>query len=272
MQFLYIIPNLNSMKKIVLIALALGLSSNFSAQTGNIGVATITANTTLDINGTTNINNEINLAGTDTNAGTSGTVGDLISGNGLLNPQWKKFDLPNGYLDGMILSASFLRSTTSGVSFVGAGNNGVPYLENSQLSNQATATDLDWKEIPGVRIPAFNITKSNNTVNIFVQTVAQITGSTGNGSFGCGIYIDDLLRYTRTGIVSGNTGSYRILSINATISGLAVGAHSFKFACAQRNVPSGNTLNVGQINAAAGTLSPTMAGTSASIKIVEQGN
>lgn len=253
------------MKKNIATIAFVFIAFSFSAQTGNVGIATATANTTLDVNATTNVNNEINLAGTNSSQGNSGTAGDLISGNGTVNPVWKNFDLPSGYLDGMILSANFLRSTTTGVSFVGAGGAGTPY-------NPPIALAAPWAEVTGVQVPVFNITKSTNTVNIFVQTVAQVTGTTGNGSFGCGIFIDDSMVYARTGIVTGTSGSYKMLNINATIPNLSVGSHSFKFACAQRNVANTNTLDIGQANGSVTTLSPTMAGTSASIKIIEQGN
>lgn len=251
------------MKKYILILLFAIQSSLFFAQTGNVGVATVNPRTNLDVNGTTNVNNEINLGGTNSVVGSPGTVGDLVSANGAANPQWKKFDLPNGYLDGLILTASYLKSTNVGASFNGTGGNGVSYDENQALP-------ASWIEIAGVSEASFRINKTTNIVNIFVQTVAQVTGANATGSFGCGIYIDNQLRFTRTGIVTGATGSYKILTLNASIPDLPVGIHSYKFACAQRNVPVGSVLTVGQAQTGVvNTLSATMAGTSSSLKILE---
>jgi hypothetical protein len=251
------------MKKHILFIFLLVQSILFFAQTGNIGVLTTSPRTNLDVNGTTNINNEINLGGNNSVVGNPGTVGDLVSANGATNPVWKKFDLPNGYLDGLVLTASYLKSTTTGASFAGAGVGGVSYAADQDLPT-------NWVTIAGVSEPAFQIRKNTNTVNIFVQTVAQVTGANGTGSFGCGIYIDDKLKFTRTGIVTGASGSYKILTLNASISNLAVGSHSYKFACAQRNVPTGNTLTIGQAQTTTpATLSPTMAGTSSALKILE---
>lgn len=251
------------MKKYILILLFAIQSGLFFAQTGNVGVATVNPRTNLDVNGTTNVNNEINLGGSDSAVGSPGTVGDLVSANGATNPQWKKFDLPNGYLDGLILTASYLKSTNVGASFNGTGSNGVSYNENQALP-------ADWIEITGVSETSFRINKTTNIVNIFVQTVAQVTGANATGSFGCGIYIDNQLRFTRTGIVTGATGSYKILTLNASIPDLPVGIHSYKFACAQRNVPVGSVLTVGQAQTSVvNTLSATMAGTSSSLKILE---
>lgn len=251
------------MKKYILILLFTIQGSLFFAQTGNVGVATVNPRTNLDVNGTTNVNNEINLGGTDTVLGNPGAVGDLVSANGAANPEWKKFDLPNGYLDGLVLTASYLKSTNVGVSFNGTDTGGAPYSENQALP-------ADWGEITGVSEALFTINKTTNIVNIFVQTVAQVTGTSAAGSFGCGIYIDNQLRFTRTGIVTGASGSYKILTLNASIPNLPVGAHSYKFACAQRYIPTGSVLTVGQAQTAVvNTLSATMAGTSSSLKILE---
>ncbi|WP_143884215.1 hypothetical protein [Chryseobacterium binzhouense] len=249
------------MKKYILFLSVIMNLNALLAQTGNVGVGTTVPRSTLDVNGTMNINNEINLGGTNSAVGNSGTAGDLISANGAANPTWKKFDLPNGYLDGFVLTGSSLKSTTVGASFDGTGANGIPYTENQTLP-------ASWVEIAGVSEPTFRITKATNIVNIFVQTVAQVTGTDATGSFGCGIYIDDQLKFTRTGIVSGASGSYRILTLNASIPNLSVGTHSYKFACAQRNVPVGSTLTIGQSQNTA-VLSTTMAGTSSSLKILE---
>lgn len=250
------------MKKDILLTFLLLQSIFFFAQTGNVGVLTVNPRTNLDVNGTTNINNEINLGGTNSVVGNPGTVGDLVSANGAANPVWKKFDLPNGYLDGLVLTSSSLKSTTTGATFTGANGSGSPYTEDQSLPT-------DWVTIAGVSEPAFQIRKNVNTVNIFVQTVAQVTGNNGTGSFGCGIYIDDKLKFARTGIVTGASGSYKILTLNASISNLSVGTHSYKFACAQRNVVTGNVLTIGQSQATPATLSPTMAGTSSVLKILE---
>ena len=262
-RFLCIILNKYlTIKKYILFLSVIVINLNILlAQTGNVGVGTTVPRSTLDVNGTMNVNNEINLGGTNSAVGNSGTVGDLISANGAANPTWKKFDLPNGYLDGLVLTASSLKSTTVGATFAGTGTGGLPYTENQALP-------ASWVEIAGVSEPTFRITKATNIVNIFVQTVAQVTGIDATGSFGCGIYIDDQLKFTRTGIMSGASGSYRILTLNASISNLSVGTHSYKFACAQRNVPVGSTLTIGQSQNTA-VLSATMAGTSSSLKILE---
>lgn len=243
------------------------LPLNFFSQNGKVGVATTSPQATLDVNGTTNVNNEINLGGTNTSEGSSGTAGSMISANGLANPQWKNFDLPSGYLDGLVLSAAYIKSATQGVTFIGTN-------DSEHLSvgySKDTAKPSHWKDFPELN-QTFKVNKSGNIVNISVQTLAQINSASNSssllGSYGCGIYIDGALKFVRTGIVTGASGSYRTLNLNASIPDLSVQSHTFQFACAERYIPTTVTLGIGTaVNTV--TLSPEMAGTSVTIKVLE---
>lgn len=242
------------------------LPLNFFSQNGKVGVGTTSPQATLDINGTTNVNNEINLGGTNTSEGSSGTAGNMISANGTANPQWKNFDLPSGYLDGLVLSAAYIKSATQGVTFAGTNSGmtlSVPY-------DKDTPKPANWKDFPELN-QTFKVNKSGNIVNISVQTLAQINSVDTVSllaSYGCGIYIDGALKFVRTGIVTGVSGSYRTLNLNASIPDLSVQSHTFQFACAERNIPTNITLGIGTaVNTV--TLSPEMAGTSVTIKVLE---
>lgn len=250
------------MNKYIILFLFSAVPLALSAQSGNVGVATTAPKTTLDVNGTTNVNNEINFGGTNSLAGNPGAVGEFISANGAANPEWKKFDLPVGYSDALLLSVMYLKSTNIGVTFPGSSGGAtlaVPYTENQSLP-------ANWKNIAGVEMD-FKIDKPINNVNIFIQTVGQVVGVVA-ASFGCGIYIDNQLKFVRTNDVTGSSGSYKILNLNTSIPNLSVGNHNFKFACAERNVVIGTTLSIGESQSTA-TLSTEMAGTSATIKVLE---
>lgn len=258
-------------KQILIFSIALVAGSLYTkAQTGNVGISTTKPRTNLDVNGTMNVKNDIKLGGTDAAAGGSGTLGDLISANGNNNPQWKNFDLPQGYGNSMILSAMYLNSSETGVALVGETTTGSPYsVPYNEDQNMTTPTQ--WQEITGVA-QTFTITKITSSTAISVQTVAQ--SNTANGtSFGCGIFIDDKLKFVRTGTISGAAGSYRTLNLNTSLPNLSVGNHTLKFACVKRNISNPiYIVSVGQPSQGQTNLNNKMAATSATIKVFEPMN
>lgn len=212
------------------------ISPNLFSQ---IGVGTTIPHTDLDINGTTNVSKEIRLNGTDAKIGAAGKQGDLISGNALNNNFWKNFDLPEGFLEGMVLTGSYVNSTFNGVSFPGTSSSStlaVPYTKGQAMASH-------WKELSDLN-QKIKIVKSVNLVTISVQTLVQTSDQ--NSSFACGIYLDDKLDFVRLGTVNSGAGNYRTLNLNATLLNMDLGEHTIKFACAERNIPTGTTLNIGK--------------------------
>lgn len=212
------------------------ISPNLFSQ---IGVGTTIPHTDLDINGTTNVSKEIRLNGTDAKIGAAGKQGDLISGNALNNNFWKNFDLPEGFLEGMVLTGSYVNSTFNGVSFPGTSSSStlaVPYTKGQAMASH-------WKELSDLN-QKIKIVKSVNLVTISVQTLVQTSDQ--NSSFACGIYLDDKLDFVRLGTVNTGAGNYRTLNLNATLLNMDLGEHTIKFACAERNIPTGTTLNIGK--------------------------
>lgn len=212
------------------------ISPNLFSQ---IGVGTTIPHTDLDINGTTNVSKEIRLNGTDAKIGAAGKQGDLISGNALNNNFWKNFDLPEGFLEGMVLTGSYVNSTFNGVSFPGTSSSStlaVPYTKGQAMASH-------WKELSDLN-QKIKIVKSVNLVTISVQTLVQTNNQ--NSSFACGIYLDDKLDFVRLGTVNSGAGNYRTLNLNATLLNMDLGEHTIKFACAERNIPTGTTLNIGK--------------------------
>ncbi|MGV1021276.1 hypothetical protein ACTS9V_16825 [Empedobacter falsenii] len=212
------------------------ISPNLFSQ---IGVGTTKPHTDLDINGTTNVSKEIRFNGTDAKIGTAGKQGDLISGNALNNNFWKNFDLPEGFLEGMVLTGSYVNSTFNGVSFPGTSSSStlaVPYTKGQAMASH-------WKELSDLN-QKIKISKSVNLVTISVQTLVQTSDQ--YSSFACGIYLDDKLDFVRLGTVNAGVGNYRTLNLNATLLNMDLGEHTIKFACAERNIPTGTTLNIGK--------------------------
>ncbi len=212
------------------------ISPNLFSQ---VGIGTEKPHTTLDINGTTNVSKEIRFNGTDAKIGTAGKQGYLISGNALNNNFWKNFDLPEGFLEGMVLTGSYVNSTFNGVSFPGTSSSStlaVPYTKGQAMASH-------WKELSDLN-QKIKISKSVNLVTISVQTLVQTSDQ--NSSFACGIYLDDKLDFVRLGTVNAGVGNYRTLNLNATLLNMDLGEHTIKFACAERNIPTGTTLNIGK--------------------------
>lgn len=223
------------MKNKIFICLV-AISPNLFSQ---VGIGTEKPHTTLDINGTTNVSKEIRFNGTDAKIGTAGKQGDLISGNALNNNFWKNFDLPEGFLEGMVLTGSYVNSTFNGVSFPGTSSSStlaVPYTKGQAMASH-------WKELSDLN-QKIKISKSVNLVTISVQTLVQTSDQ--NSSFACGIYLDDKLDFVRLGTVNAGVGNYRTLNLNATLLNMDLGEHTIKFACAERNIPTGTTLNIGK--------------------------
>ncbi|WP_291092885.1 hypothetical protein [Empedobacter sp. UBA6745] len=212
------------------------ISPNLFSQ---IGVGTTKPHTDLDINGTTNVSKEIRLNGTDAKIGAAGKQGDLISGNALNNNFWKNFDLPEGFLEGMVLTGSYVNSTINGVSFPGQDKSS----EFAVAYNKGQAMASHWKELSDLN-QKIKIVKSVNLVTVSVQTLVQTDNQ--NSSFACGIYLDDKLDFVRLGTVNTGAGNYRTLNLNATLLNMGLGEHTIKFACAERNIPIGTTLNIGK--------------------------
>lgn len=212
------------------------ISTNLFSQ---VGIGTDKPHTTLDINGSTNVSKEIRFNGTDLNIGLAGKQGDLISGNSLNNNFWKNFDLPEGFLEGMVLSGSYINSTFNGVSFPGTANSAVLAVKYDK-GQEMTST---WKELSDLN-QKIKIAKNVNLVTISIQTLIQTNDQ--NGSFACGIYFDDKLNFVRLGTVNTGQGNYKTLNLNATMSNLSLGEHTIKFACVERNIPLGTTLNIGK--------------------------
>ncbi|MDH1604106.1 hypothetical protein [Empedobacter sp. GD03739] len=235
------------------------ISPNLFSQ---VGIGTEKPHTTLDINGTTNVSKEIRFNGTDAKIGTAGKQGDLISGNALNNNFWKNFDLPEGFLEGMVLTGSYANSTFNGVSFPGTSSSStlaVPYTKGQVMASH-------WKELSDLN-QKIKISKSVNLVTISVQTLVQTSDQ--NSSFACGIYLDDKLDFVRLGTVNAGVGNYRTLNLNATLSNMALGEHTIKFACAERNIPTGTTLNIGKPIITT-NLNNVMAKTSSVILVLEK--
>lgn len=238
------------------------ISPNLFSQ---IGVGTSKSHTTLDVNGTTNVSKEIRFNGTDAKIGAPGKQGDLISGNALNNNFWKNFDLPEGFLEGMVLTGSFVNSTFNGVSFPGQGK--ATEFAVAYTKGQAMNFPSDWKELSDLN-QKIKIVKSVNLVTVSVQTLVQTSNQ--NSSFACGIYLDDKLDFVRLGTVNSGAGNYRTLNLNATLLNMALGEHTIKFACAERNIPTGTTLNIGKPIITTTNLNDEMAKTSSVILVLEK--
>lgn len=217
-----------------------------TAQVKGVGINTDKPQTTLDVNGDTNVSNSIYLNETNISAGNS--LQFITSGGENEPASWTDKAMPQG-MD-LSLNASYMDSFVDkvGVEFnnASAGNTS-PYFVNDILN-----PSVGWKEIPNLQV-SFTISKEENRVNLFFQTMIQFTGSS-LGSFACGFFVNDnlsnrtqfRLKGVRTDIMLTPSGSYKLFNINTVVRNLPPEDYTMKVACIKRNVSGTNVVAIGK--------------------------
>lgn len=233
------------MKKTLLLSV-FSLSIITFAQEGKVGINTESPQTTLDINGDVNVSNSIYIGGDQISAGTNN---QLITSGGENEPvSWTDKKIPFGMDDSFV--TSYMNSLID--------NNGA-YFNNSSLGhtnpyseNDILSPNVGWKELPDLE-SQFTISKNENRLNLFFQTMVQFQGST-LASFACGYFInDDLqnrnnfrLKGVRTGVLHPPTNSFSLFNMNSTYINLAPETYTVKIACIKRNIDSDNQISIGR--------------------------
>jgi len=208
----------------------------FSAQ---FGINTESPLATIDINGDANVKNKLYLAP----AGTPviGDVNSLITSNGdNQKPEWKKLLVPAGYRGMLNLTYVNQKSDQTGL-YIGKTGFGT-YDKDTPLSSS-------WSQIPELEMN-FSISNPENRVYTNFQTAVQmdLAGySAGNGSFACGLFINQKLKGVRVDILQGSDKSYKIFTMNAMLSNLSSGIYNVKVACRAREITSNDVHINGKI-------------------------
>lgn len=238
-----------------------------NAQNGKVGINTDAPQTTLDVAGDLNVSQSIYLNGENISAGTTNQL--ITSGGDSQAASWTSKEIPLG-MDSS-LTTSYMDSfvATTGIEFDNASaGNTEGYLENALLDSS-----IGWKEIPELQND-ITIYKSENRVNLFLQTMVQFEGNSF-ASFGCGYFINDnmlersqfRLKGVRTDVMFTPTGSFKLFNMNTTITNLAPENYTIKVACIKRNISGTNKIGIGK--ALTDTLNTDMAQSSLSVTVLE---
>lgn len=223
------------MKKLIYI-LSISCAGLFHSQ---VGINTTVPVNALDINTDLNVREEIRIGGTDITKGFAGTTGLIFHNNaGMATNDWKDIKIADGQ-GSMALYSINTVSDQTGVVFEFPSGLSVPYTENSPI-------DSEWVVLPGT-VSTFSITNPINRVNFNFQTTAQKSGNYILLSYGCGIFVDDLLKAVRTDVIFGAEGTTKIFNLNATLSNLPQkNNYNVKVACRKRSMANpGNFLGIG---------------------------
>lgn len=223
------------------------------------GINTVQPVTALDVNGDLNVTGKIRLKGTDTTPGDPGAKNKAFTSNGATDPaSWEEVKIPLGYQGGMYLTDVEALFDKVGLELSATG--ATTYDENESLTG-------NWVEIPGLT-KQVTILRPTNKVHVQFQTTAQINFA-GTASYACGIFMENQLKGTRVDVVSGETGAYTVLNINASYTNLNPGTHTFKIACRGRTISSTTgKVAIGRSNVS-GTLNDDMSQSYLNIYVLE---
>jgi hypothetical protein len=229
------------MKKIGILTTVL-LAFAVNAQ---VGINTPTPTNILDVNGDINVRQEVRTGGTDLLKGSAGAAGSILHNNTDLGANdWKTIKIADGQGSMSLFSVNTMSDKT-GISFTGNNGSTSAYTEGESIST-LVSNEPKWVALPEIDY-AFIVTSANNKATFSFQTTVQKTG-TSSASFACGIFIDNQLRAVRTDVLLGDSGTYKIFNLNATLANLAVNTntkYSVKVACSKRAI-TGTTLGIGR--------------------------
>lgn len=211
-----------------------------------VGIETDTPQTTLDIDGDVNVSGSIYIGGENISAGNNNQL--ITSGGDSAAASWTDKTIPLG-MDSS-LNTSFMNSykDSNGVEF---DNSSAGHTEPYAL-NDLLDSSVGWKELTDLE-SQFTISKSENRVNLFFQTMVQFQGSS-LASYACGYFINDdmtnrnnfRLKGVRTGIMLPPSGSFNIFNKNSTTINLAPETYTVKIACIKRNISGDNKISIGK--------------------------
>ncbi len=202
-----------------------------------VGINTSTPVNKLDVNGDVNIRKELRTAGTDLLKGSAGNDGDIFHNNSeMAVNDWKSIKIADGQGSMSLFSINTVADQT-GVSFNSNGNP-VPYDLDDDLTSS-------WIVIPQA-IDTFSITNMTNKVTFSFQTTAQKANNASSAGFACGVFVDNKLKAVRADVLQGDSGTYKIFNLNATLQNLSPkNKYSVKVACTNRTL-NNNVLGVGK--------------------------
>jgi len=231
------------MKKIVLLFLLFIYSTFLFAQ---VGIETISPQSSLDINGDLTLRKELRLKGTPSVVGDPGQNGQvLFSQDGSNEPMWKFVEIPFLEEGQIQLKYSYANSDQVGIEFpTGAG-------DLNDVSTLGETLSSAWTQIPGLQTQ-IEINQSQNRLALFFQSGVEMpnTYNSENTSnyfvrYSCGVFMDNVLVALRgdqiNGVNNKNAKNQGVYTLSYVLSDIPTGTHTLKVACRKiRTSPNGN--------------------------------
>ncbi len=266
------------MKKLFILLIYTFSSLSIHAQ--YIGLNTILPQHDLHLNGTMQITKDFKVGGSDIVIGNPGKEGQVLISKGKNNaPEWTSLSIPIVPPGSYSLVQSSVVLDTEGA-ILTSGIDRRKYVINEPIDTLPPGNNVKWKALKQLKTP-ITITKNKNRTNLMLQTIGHLSNNDSNGTnsgkhqkftFAIGFFIDGKLKAVKPFGVYGNSMSFSIVTLIATLEDLPIGTHSLEVAVIPRlkeHYDSNNFISIGTPNSKSNNLSPFMTHTTLQIDVLE---